>query len=158
MAMSKSLKVVLCACMLCAVAVETLEAKKSRVVQKSVYMIGVGISFTDSAVFVTDMMQVDSITLEKKRRFLMDRQLYSFQLQRYLEAAYKGGPYTTAIYSGTGRKAMERRYLSLHKRYSGSDGLRMVLVDQGQFRFKPEKYVAETADKDVKEKTKRKGK
>ena len=141
MTMSKSLRVILCACLLCAFGATPLEAKKNKVVQKPVYLMGVGISFADSSVFITDMMQVDSITLDKKRKFLMDRQLYSFQLQHYLEATYKGGPYVTAIYFSPGRKKMERRYLSLHKRYAHSDELRMILVDRGQFRFKPEEYI-----------------
>ena len=118
-----------------------LDAKTRRVGQKPVYMIGVGISLVDSMVFITDMMQVDSVTLEKKTNFLMDRQLYSFQLQRYLEQNYKGGPYVPSVFFGTKRKKMERQYLSLHKRYVNRKDLRMMLVDQGQFRFKPEEYV-----------------
>jgi len=141
MKMSKTLKIILCACLLCTFVIGPLEAKKDKVIQKPVYLMGVGISFTDSLVFITDMMQVDSITLDRKKKFLMDRQLYSFQLQRYLEATYKGGPYVTAIFFSPSRKRMERRYLSMHKRYAGGEELRMILVDRGQFRFKPEKYI-----------------
>ena len=127
--------------MLSVFALQSIEAKQKKVSQKPVYMIGVGISLVDSMVFITDMMQVDSVTLEKKTNFLMDRQLYSFQLQRYLEQNYKGGPYVPSVFFGTKRKKMERQYLSLHKRYVNRKDLRMVLVDQGQFRFKPEEYV-----------------
>ena len=122
-------------------ALQPLEAKQKKVVQKPVYMIGVGISLVDSMVFLSDMMLVDSITIEKKTKFLADRQLYSFQFQRYLEENYKGGPYIPSVLFGTKRKKMERQYLSLHKRYVNSKGLRMMLVDRGQFRFKPEEYV-----------------
>jgi len=139
--MSKSLKVILCVCLLCMAAVGSLEAKKTKVVQKPVYMVGVGMSLIDSTVFITDMVQVDGVTIQKKKKFLMDRQLYSFQLQRYLEAAYKGGPYVTAVYFGSQRKKMENRYLSLHKRYVHDKEWKMVLVDQGQFRFKAEEYI-----------------
>jgi hypothetical protein len=41
---------------------------------------------------------------------------------------------------------MERRYLSLHKRYVQSKDFRMVLVDQSQFRFKSEKYIEEVTE------------
>ena len=126
--------------LLCLVA-GSVEAKPKKVAQKSVYMIGVGISFIDSTVFITDMHQVDSVTIEKKTKFLADRQLYSFQLQKYLEASYKGGPYVPSVFFGTKRKKMERKYLSLHKRYVNSKELRMTLIDQGQFRFKPEEYI-----------------
>jgi len=131
----------LCLALLCLVASQPLGAKTKKVVQKPVYMVGVGISLVDSMVFITDMQLVDSVTLEKKTNFLMDRQLYSFQLQRYLEQAYKRGPYIPSVFFSKSRKKMERRYLSLHKRYVESKELQMYLVDQGQFRFKAEEYI-----------------
>jgi hypothetical protein len=127
-------------------AFQTLEAKPKKVVQKPVYMIGVSFSLVDSMVFITDMQLVDSITIEKKTKFLVDRQLYSFQFQRYLESAYKGGPYVPSVFFSPSRKKMERKYLSLHKRYVQSKDLRMILVDISQFRFKPEKYIEETTE------------
>lgn len=122
-------------------ALQPLEAKPKKVAQKPIYMVGVAMSLVDSIVYITDMHLVDSITIEKKTKFLMDRQLYSFQLQRYLEATYKGGPYVPSVFFSPSKKKMERKYLSLHKRYVQSNWLTMVLVDQGQFRFKPEEYV-----------------
>jgi hypothetical protein len=127
-------------------AFQTLEAKPKKVVQKPVYMIGVGFSLVDSMVFITDMQLVDSITIEKKTKFLVDRQLYSFQFQRYLEGAYKGGPYVPSVFFSPSRKKMERKYLSLHKRYVQSKDMRMILVDISQFRFKSEKYIEETTE------------
>lgn len=143
--MNNSLKLI-CLAILCVFAFQTLEAKPKKVVQKPVYMIGVSFSLVDSMVFITDMQLVDSITIEKKTKFLVDRQLYSFQFQRYLEGAYKGGPYVPSVFFSPSRKKMERKYLSLHKRYVQSKDLRMILVDISQFRFKPEKYIEETTE------------
>lgn len=154
--MNKSLKVIICLLLLLVAVAQPLEAKSRKVVQKPVYMIGVGFSLVDSMVFITDMHLVKDVTLEKKTKFLKDRQLYSFQLQRYLEATYKGGPYIPSVFFGTKRKKMERRYLSLHKRYVQSKDLRMILVDQGQFRFKPEEYIEETIDEDTKKNSSKK--
>lgn len=137
----KITKIILCLGLLCVAFAGPLEAKKFRVKQKPIYMVGVGTSLLDSMIFMTDMHLVDSISIQTKKNFLMDRQLYSFQLQQYLEAAYKGGPYITAIYFSPKRKKMERRYLSLHKRYVNSKELHLILVDQSQFRFKAEKYI-----------------
>lgn len=150
-------KLIICLGLLSLIA-GALEAKQKKVVQKPVYMVGVGISLVDSAVFITDMHLVDSVTLEKKTKFLADRQLYSFQLQRYLEENYKGGPYVPSVFFSKNRKKMERKYLSLHKRYSGGKGLQMVLVDQGQFRFKPEEYIEQEEITVVKPKKKDKKK
>lgn len=143
--MNNSLKSI-CLAILCVFAFQTLEAKPKKVVQKPVYMIGVSFSLVDSMVFITDMQLVDSITIEKKTKFLVDRQLYSFQFQRYLEGTYKGGPYVPSVFFSPSRKKMERKYLSLHKRYVQSKDLRMILVDISQFRFKPEKYIEETTE------------
>lgn len=132
---------VLCLALLCIVALQPAEAKSKKFRQKPVYMVGVGISLNDSAVFITDMHLVKDVTIEKKTKFLMDRQLYSFQLQRYLEQTYKGGPYVPCVFFSTKQKKMERQYLSLHKRYVQSKELRMFLVDQGMFRFKAEEYI-----------------
>lgn len=146
-----------CLALLCLLALQPLGAKTRKVVQKPVYMVGVGISLVDSMVFITDMHRVDSVTLEKRTKFLMDRQLYSFQLQRYLEQAYKGGPYIPCVFFSKSRKKMERRYLSLHKRYVQSKELQMYLVDQGQFRFKAEEYI-ETEETPLPSKKKKKTK
>lgn len=139
--MRNPMKAIICFVALCMAFVGPLEAKKLRVKQKPVYMVGVGTSLLDSMVFMSDMHLVDSVSIQTKKNFLMDRQLYSFQLQRYLEAAYKGGPYITAIYFSPNRKRMERRYLSLHKRYANRKELHLILVDQSQFRFKAEKFI-----------------
>ncbi|MBQ8865446.1 MAG: hypothetical protein IJ020_04845 [Bacteroidaceae bacterium] len=144
--MKITVKIMLFLCLFGMISVQTFGAKKHKVYQKPVYMIGVAMSLTDSVVFITDMHLVDSVTVEKKTKFLKDRQLYSFQLQRYLEATYKGGPYVPAVFFGPKRKTMERHYLSLHKRYVQSKEFRMVLVDQSQFRFKSEKYIEEITE------------
>jgi len=134
-------KTILCLVLLCLAFAGSAEAKRHRVKQMQMYMMGVAISHLDSAVFITDMQLVDSITIEKKTKFLMDRQLYSMQLRDYLSGAYEGGPFVCTVYFGSSRKKMERRYLSLHKRYVQGSNMQTVLVDQSQFRFKPEEYV-----------------
>lgn len=153
--MNNSLKAFACIWLLLASCIQPTLAKKQHVKQKAAYMIGVAISKVDSVVFITDMHLVDSVSIEEKTGFLMDRQLYSFQLQNFITERYKGGPYVTAIFFGTKRKKMERRYLALHKRYVQSKELRMLLVDQSQFRFNPEEYVEPAEQTSTEKKGKR---
>lgn len=141
---NNTLKIFICLALLCFACIGETEARKSRVGQKDLYMIGVAVSHLDSAVFITDMHLVKGLTVERKTRFLMDRQLYSQQFKQYLESTYKGGPYIPAVYFHSSRKKMERRYLSLHKSYVKGSELHMFLVDQSQFRFKPEQYIEDT--------------
>ena len=140
----KFTKLIICLGLFLTVTASQVEAKKHNVQQKPVYMVGICMSLVDSVIFITDMHQVDNVTIENKTHFLMDRQLYSLQLKQFVQSHYKGGPYIPAVYSSTSRKKMERRYLSLHKRYVKSKELRMYLLDQSQFRFKPETYVDNT--------------
>lgn len=136
------LKIIICLGLFCMVFVEPAEAKGLSVKQKPLYMIGVAVSMVDSAIFITDMHLVKDVTVAKKKHFLMDRQLYSLQLRRYLEETNKGGgPFVPAVYFSPNRKKMERKYLSLHKRYSQGKDFRIVLVDQSQFRFHAEQYI-----------------
>lgn len=137
----KIAKFIICLSLLCSFVFGQLHAKKKVVVQQPVYMIGVAFALVDSAIFITDVHRVDSVSIQKKTKFLMDRQLYSFQLQRHLQATYVGGPYVSCVYFGKSKKKMDRRYLSLYKRYVQGNGLRINLIDQTQFRFKPEKYI-----------------
>ena len=126
------------------VCIGPVEAKTLRVKQKQMYMMGVAVSLIDSAIFITDMHLVKGVTVSKKKGFLMDRQLYSQQLRKYLEETNGGGPYVPAVYFSPKRKKMERQYLSMHKRYAKGNELRIVLVDQSQFRFHAEQYIEQT--------------
>ena len=153
----KTAKFLICLSLLFAAFAGPIEAKKKGVVQKPVYMVGVAFALVDSAVFITDVQLVDSVTIQKKTKFLMERQLYSLQLQRHLEATYVGGPYVPCVFSSPSKKKMDRRYLSLYKRYVNGRGLRVNLIDQSQFRFKTETYI-EVEDQTATPKKKKKKK
>ena len=148
------LKTILCIGLLWMACIGSAEAKKQRVKVKQMYMIGVAVSHLDSVLFLSDLQMVDSLTIEKKTKFLMDRQLYSFQFQRYLEQTYECAPYVPAVFFSPKRKKMERRYLSMHKRYSQDMHYRVILVDQSQFRFKPEQYIEQELPSVTKKKKK----
>ena len=150
------LKIIICLGLFCMVFAEPVGAKKLNVKQKQLYMVGVAVSMIDSAVFITDMHLVKDVTVAKKKKFLMDRQLYSLQLRQYLEETYKGGgPFVPAVYFSPNRKKMERKYLSLHKHYSRGKEFRIVLVDQSQFRFHAEQYIEQVLYEGVEAKEKK---
>ena len=58
----------------------------AKVERTTVYIFGFSASFTDSVAYITDVQQLDSAYIETKYDFLMDRVVYSDQLQTYLEA------------------------------------------------------------------------
>lgn len=122
-------------------AVLPAQARKSPVRQQDAYMIGIAMALTDSSVFLTDMQQVKGVTISRKHKFLMDRQMYSIQLERFLLDKYKGGPYVATVYFGFNTKKMTRKYLALHKLHSAKNKLSLNIVDQSAFRFKAEDYI-----------------
>ena len=66
------------ACLLC----QNAEAK---VKQKPIYIFGFAASFTDSIGYVTDVQYLDSAYVDTKNKFLIGRNMYSVQLQQYLQ-------------------------------------------------------------------------
>ena len=141
-----------------AMAVQTVLAKKERVSTASVYMFGVAVSYNDSTVYITDMQQVDGVTIENKHKFLMDRQAYSIQLQSDLQNRYGKGPFVSALFFGQKSKKVERQYLKVRKRYADDTQFRLVPVDQNQFRFKPEEYIEQLIIQDADDSDKEKKK
>lgn len=53
---------------------------------KTVYVMGVSFSFSDSIVYFTEIQKMDSIVFGEKHKFLPDRQHYSYELSDYMAA------------------------------------------------------------------------
>lgn len=83
---------------------------------KTVYVYGFAASFNDSTVYFTDIQQVDSAYIDSKTKFLYSRENYSYQLRDYLERlGFSNATCTTSF--ATTRKAAEKKYLALRKKY-----------------------------------------
>ena len=75
----KSIKI-LCSLLLVLTVCSAFSLKGS----KSVYIVGVSASFTDSLVYFTEIQLLDSVSLDKNK-MLPERSQYSYQLKNYLE-------------------------------------------------------------------------
>ena len=69
----------------------------AKVERTTVYMFGFSASFTDSVAYITDIQQLDSAYIDTKTDFLMDRVVYSEQLQTYVEALELMGNCTCSV-------------------------------------------------------------
>lgn len=49
-----------------------------------VYVMGASISFSDSTVYFSEVQWIDSVALEKRTKFLPQRQHYSNEMQEYM--------------------------------------------------------------------------
>ena len=138
--MKKSLFYVLffLACMAC----QNAEAK---IKQKPVYMFGFATSFVDSLAFITDVQYIDSSYIDTKTKFLIGRNMYSLQLQMFL-AKNEGCEHSvTSIFFGNKKEKMEKKMLSVRRRFEKDFKLKTVLCN-----FRAEKYddedIAETSE------------
>ena len=79
------------------------------------YMFGFAASFNDSLVFFTDIQQVDSVWLTKKKGFLAGKSNYAYQLRNYCEEKMELPKRTCVIVSSVKRKDVEKKYKKMMK-------------------------------------------
>lgn len=117
------------------------DASAKRVVVPKMYMFGFAASFNDTIVYFTDIQEVDSAWIEKKSKFLQNRDLYASQLRDFL-AKKKQMPHRTCIvFYNKKRAKLEKKFVKMRRLYSkGKDGREhfdMRQLEAGEFRFKP---------------------
>ena len=83
------------------------------------YMFGFAASFNDSTVFFTDIQQVDSVWVTKKKGFLAGRSNYAYQLRNYCEQKMDLPKRTCVVVSSLKRKEVEKKYKKMMKKYIG---------------------------------------
>ena len=126
----------LLACMLGLVGM-SLSAKVERT---TVYIFGFSASFTDSVAYITDVQQLDSAYIETKYDFLMDRVVYSDQLQTYLEAVKQMPNSTCTVFFHTKKNKLMEEYNKIRKRYGGDESVMLKELTEGGFKFQSPVY------------------
>ena len=79
--------------------------------QEGVYMFGVGAAFGDSIVYFTDIQFVEGKDMVKNG-FLTNRNMYSYQLENYLEEAKNLPHRTCTVFFSKKKSKIEKKYLS----------------------------------------------
>lgn len=115
----------------------TAEARKQPV--PHMYMFGMAASFTDTIVHFTNIQELDSVWVESKNDFLLERDSYSYQFRDYLNQKQQLPHRTCIVFYGQKRDKLEKKYQKMMKLYTKSkDGLQhfdVRHVDQQQFHF-----------------------
>lgn len=132
------LMIALCSLVPLAMAADEKDAGKEPQVQR-VAMFGCAISFTDSLVCMTDIQTIDSAWIEPAHKFLVDRSLYSLQLQVYMEQQGHKNSICTIFYDKNPRK-LQRTWRKVYKRSQKQKGLRYLNIPVSAFRLKSEEY------------------
>ncbi len=103
------------------------------------YMFGFAASFNDSTVFFTDIQQVDSVWVTKKKGFLAGRSNYSYQLRNYCEQKMDLPKRTCVVVSSLKRKDVEKKYKKMMKKYIGkkAKSYDVRYIPSSDFKFEP---------------------
>lgn len=109
-----------------------ISAKNKRV--PKVYAFGYASSFNDSVVYFTNIQEIDSVWINDKNNFLIDRANYSYQLKNYLEST--GLQHRTCIISyALKRKDIEKKYNKLRDKLVKKSGTEIKYIDKESFNF-----------------------
>ena len=105
---------------------------KSRKTEE-VYMFGLSASFKDSIIYVTDIQNVEGAWLDKKTKFLLNRDEYSHQLKEYLSEKLQQPNRVCMVFYYTKKKKAEKEFLKLMKKYS--TGYEVRHLNAPDFKF-----------------------
>lgn len=109
-----------------------MSAKNKKV--PKLYIFGMAASFNDSTVYFTDIQEVDSVWINAKNKFLINRNEYSHQLKDYLEG--RGMSRRTCIVSfALKRKNAQKKYNKMKNKYLKKGTFDMRDLDRKDFSF-----------------------
>jgi hypothetical protein len=119
--MNKTTKRLLVTLVLALFTTSSITAKQ--IVVPKMYMFGFAAAFTDTIVYFTDIVEVDSAWIESKNKFLQGRTFYSRQLREYLSKEKQMPQRTCVVVYSTKRKKAEKKLLKMKRLYTlGKDG------------------------------------
>ena len=108
-------KILLLVIMLLAIGFSRSEAK-SRLMPK-MYAYGFALSLTDSTVYLTNITTVDSVWVDDRTGFVINRSDYTSQFDAYLSVVDLTKTMTVVVLGKT-EKAVRKKWNKLHKRYT----------------------------------------
>lgn len=119
-----------------------------------VYIFGVGTSFADSTIYISEVVELKDFALEKKTKFLPYRSEFSIQMKQYLEGHLGLMSQTCCVFFSDNKQKISKKYYKVKKRYLDDMDVRLTVIDSHDFKF--EKPVigeqAETAEEKKAEK------
>ena len=126
-------KIITAVILLTITAVLTIVAKNKQ--YPKVYMYGIAASFNDSTIYFTDIQAVDTVWLDSKTKFLINRNDYSYQLKNYFENI--GLPHRTCVVTyALKRKDIEKKFQKTRNKYVKKGKTELKYINKQEFQFK----------------------
>ena len=95
----------------------TMKVQAQDIKVPQAYMFGFVASFNDSTVYFTNIQQVDSVWVTKKKKFLAGRNQYSNQLREYFAQQRNIPNRTCVVVANVDRKKLEKKYIKMKNKY-----------------------------------------
>ena len=95
----------------------TMKVQAQDIKVPQAYMFGFVASFNDSTVYFTNIQQVDSVWVTKKKQFLAGRNQYSNQLREYFAQQRNMPNRTCVVVVNVDRKKLEKKYIKMKNKY-----------------------------------------
>ncbi len=116
-----------------------LQAEKKPKMQ-TVYVFGVSMSFTDPQVYLTDVIKLDSAYV-MPNGFLVNRQMYSYQLQDYVDKLGQVKQSTNSVFFDVRKDKVMKKYNRVKRRFLEAKDVTLVPLSTDDFRFTAEEFV-----------------
>jgi len=95
----------------------TMNVQAQNVKVPHAYMFGFVASFNDSTVYFTNIQQVDSVWVTKKKSMLAGRNNYSYQLREFFTQKRNMPNRTCVVVANVNRKKLEKKYIKMKNKY-----------------------------------------
>lgn len=129
-------------------------------IEPQIYAFGFSASFNDSTVYFTDIQTIDSVWVDSKTGFILERGMYANQMRNYFTQS--GQPNRTCVFFYDVKfKNIAKKFRKMKERYVAGNNfdIRYLKPDEFVFERNPidglEEYLAQR-DKAKKEKKKKK--
>ena len=100
---------------------------------KTIYMLGVSYSFSDSIVYFTEIQKIDSIVFDAEHKFLPNRQHYSYELTDFMAFKENRPGRPSAVFYSKKLSAMQKKEAKLKKKLLKKNKAVMYLGNKFSF-------------------------
>lgn len=104
--------------------------------EKTVYAFGFSTSLNDSTAYLTPIVTIPGATLDRKTKFLNEREAYTHQLRTYMESKYAAHQTSVVLFSDS-RKKLENQYVKMRRTLLKKKHSQLIELETGAFTFAP---------------------
>ena len=101
---------------------------------KGVYVLRVSISFSDTIAYFTEVQLIEGVQLNKKTKFLPDRQHYAHELQDYMATQEGQSGRTSIVLFAKNEKSLKKKEAKVKNRLQRRRGLTVRYLGD-KFKF-----------------------